>query len=108
MNEKRGDEVIECAASAIHRLGDGRRNRNHPGGVLSAPSLRAARNRDPYRVLRCHCAALAVTYAIVGAGFFLLHGLRTENTEGQQLAAELGNRPRVVTATGCVISEPKI
>src|SRR6266513_1163940 len=51
---------------------------------------------------------LAVTYAIVGAGFFLLHGLRTENTEGQQLAAELGNRPRVVTATGCVISEPKI
>src|SRR6266550_2839836 len=51
---------------------------------------------------------LAATYAIVGAGFFLLHGLRTNNTEGQQLAAELGNRPRVVTATGCVISEPKI
>src|SRR6266480_7066720 len=51
---------------------------------------------------------LAVTYALVGAGFFLLHGLRTENTEGQQLAAELGNRPRVVTETGCVISEPKI
>ena len=51
---------------------------------------------------------LAATYAIVGAGFFLLHGLRTNNTEGQQLAEELGNRPRVVTATGCVISEPKI
>src|SRR5256885_1405746 len=51
---------------------------------------------------------LAATYAIAGAGFFLLHVLRTSNTEGQQLAAELGNRPRVVTATGCAISEPKI
>src|SRR6266699_4098999 len=51
---------------------------------------------------------LAASYAIVGAGFFLLHGLRTNNTEGQQLAEELGNRPRVVTAAGCLISEPKI
>jgi competence protein ComEC len=51
---------------------------------------------------------LAATYAIVGAGFFLLHGLRTNNTEGQQLATELGNRPRVLTATGFVTSEPKI
>jgi ComEC/Rec2-related protein len=47
-------------------------------------------------------------YAIVGLGFFLLHDLQTSNTEGQQLAAQLGNRPRVVTATGIVISEPKI
>src|SRR6266576_3448140 len=51
---------------------------------------------------------LAATYAIVGAGFFLLHGLRTNNTEGQRLAEELGNRPRVLTATGFVSSEPKI
>jgi competence protein ComEC len=51
---------------------------------------------------------LIATYLIVGAGFFLLHGLRTSNTEGQQLAAELGSRPRVVTANGFVISEPKI
>src|SRR5262249_6385768 len=43
----------------------------------------------------------------VGAGFFLLHNLETSNTEGQQLADELGNRPRVLTATGCIISEPK-
>ena len=48
------------------------------------------------------------TYAIVGLGFFLLHDLQTSNTEGQQLAAQLGNRPRVVTATGIVVSEPKI
>src|SRR5437867_2727233 len=51
---------------------------------------------------------LLVTYAIVGGGFFLLHNFQTSNTEGQQLADELGSRPRVVTATGCVISEPKI
>ncbi len=48
------------------------------------------------------------TYAIVGAGFFLLHNFQTTNTEGQQLADELGSRPRVVTAVGCVVSEPKV
>jgi competence protein ComEC len=51
---------------------------------------------------------LLATYGIVGIGFFLLHNLETSNTEGQQLADELGGRPRVVTATGCVITEPKI
>src|SRR5881409_1448197 len=50
---------------------------------------------------------LFATYAIVGAGFFLLHNLENSNMEGQQLADELGTRPRVVTATGCIISEPK-
>lgn len=48
------------------------------------------------------------TYVIVGFGFFLLHNLETSNTEGQRLANELGSRPRVVTATGCVITEPKL
>jgi len=52
--------------------------------------------------------ALGATYAMVGIGFFLFHNLQTSNTAGQQLADELGNRPRVVTAIGCVISEPKI
>jgi competence protein ComEC len=51
---------------------------------------------------------LLATYAIVGIGFFLLHSLDTSNTEGQQLADELGNRSRIVTATGYVITEPKI
>src|SRR6266568_62763 len=51
---------------------------------------------------------LLATYAVVGVGFFLLHIFETKNTEGSQLADELGNRPRVVTVTGCVISEPKI
>jgi competence protein ComEC len=51
---------------------------------------------------------LLATYAIVGAVFFLLHNFRPGSTKGQQLADELGSRPRVVTAIGCVISEPKI
>lgn len=51
---------------------------------------------------------LAATYALVAAGFFLLHNLATTNTTGQRLARELGERPCVVTAIGCVITEPKI
>src|ERR1044071_1231649 len=51
---------------------------------------------------------LAATYLIVAAGFFLLHKFATTNTAGQQLAQELGDRPRVVTAVGCVITEPKV
>ena len=51
---------------------------------------------------------LLATYIIVGSGFFLLHNLETRNAEGQQLADELGSRPRVVTAIGCVVTEPKI
>jgi H+/gluconate symporter-like permease len=43
---------------------------------------------------------LLATYGIVGAGFFLMHNFQTRNTEGQQLADELGSRPRVVTASG--------
>lgn len=51
---------------------------------------------------------LATTYLIVAAGFFLLHTFATTNTAGQQLAKKLGDRPRIVTAIGCVITEPKI
>src|SRR6266853_2873045 len=51
---------------------------------------------------------LLATYAVVGAGFFLLHIFETKSTEGQQLADKLGSRPRVVTATGGVNSEPKV
>jgi competence protein ComEC len=51
---------------------------------------------------------LAATYLIVAAGFFLLHKFATTNTAGQQLADKLGERPRVITVVGCVITEPKI
>jgi competence protein ComEC len=50
----------------------------------------------------------ALTYLIVAAGFFLLHKFATTNTAGQQLVDKLGERRRILTATGCVISEPKI
>jgi len=51
---------------------------------------------------------LAATYLIVAAGFFVLHKFATTNTAGQQLANKLGERPRVVTVVGCVITESKI
>ena len=51
---------------------------------------------------------LPATYLIVAFGFFLLHKFTTTNTAGQQLANKLQERPRVVTAVGCVITEPKI
>ena len=51
---------------------------------------------------------LTATYFIVASGFFLLHEFATTNTPGQQLADELGERQRVVTVIGCVITEPKI
>jgi hypothetical protein len=59
-------------------------------------------------VIIAYRPVLLATYAIVGFGFFLLHNLETSNTEGQQLADKLGSRPRVVTAIGCVVTEPKI
>src|SRR5215831_262376 len=51
---------------------------------------------------------LAATYVIVAASFFLLHKFATTDTEGQQLAEKLGQRPRVVTVVGCITTEPKI
>ena len=59
-------------------------------------------------VIVAYRPTLLATYSIVGFGFFLLHNLETSNTEGQQLADELGGRPRVVTAMGGVITEPKV
>src|SRR5207249_3686841 len=59
-------------------------------------------------VIVAYRPVLLATYVIVGFGFFLLHNLETNNTVGRQLADELGSRPRVVTATGCVVTEPKI
>jgi competence protein ComEC len=51
---------------------------------------------------------LTGTYLVVAAGFFLLHKFATTNTEGRQLANNLGDRTRTVTAVGCVLTEPKI
>ncbi|HEX4707660.1 MAG TPA: ComEC/Rec2 family competence protein [Candidatus Udaeobacter sp.] len=70
----------------------------HPAAIILAISTLALTWRP----------RVAAAYLVVGAGFFLLHNLNTRDTEGQQLVGELGNRPRVVTAIGSVISEPKI
>ena len=51
--------------------------------------------------------SLAV-YALVVIGFFIVHHLRTSDSPGRRLAAELGEKPRPVTVTGSVASEPKI
>src|SRR5437763_867817 len=48
------------------------------------------------------------TYLLVGWSFLVLHNVRTTDTPGLWLSARLGERPRVVTATGAVVSEPKI
>ncbi len=49
-----------------------------------------------------------VVYALVAIGFFFLHGERTVDSPGIQLARTLGNEPRPVTVRGAVITEPKI
>ncbi|HXM74508.1 MAG TPA: ComEC family competence protein, partial [Chthoniobacterales bacterium] len=51
---------------------------------------------------------LTSTYALVGAGFFLLHSFQIQDTPGLRLAAQLGERPRAVGAPGFVVSEPKM
>lgn len=48
------------------------------------------------------------TYIFVCASFFLLHNFRIGSTPGLSLATRLGDRPRIVTANGAVVSEPKI
>src|SRR5207248_8192645 len=47
---------------------------------------------------------LTSTYLLVGAGFFLLHNFRTGDSAGLRLAADLTDRPRVVSAVGFVTS----
>ena len=51
---------------------------------------------------------LVATYLVVLSSFFLLHNFQANNAEGQRIAAQLGRRPRILTATGYVMSEPKI
>jgi competence protein ComEC len=51
---------------------------------------------------------LTSTYALVGAGFFLLHIFQIQDTPGLRLAAQLGERPRALSATGFVVTEPKM
>jgi competence protein ComEC len=51
---------------------------------------------------------LFLTYAFVIAAFVLLHSFQMSDTPGQWLATRLGDRPRVVSVKGCVVTEAKI
>jgi competence protein ComEC len=53
-------------------------------------------------------ARVSATYGLVGLGFFLLHSFENQNTPGLVLADQLGDRPRAINATGCVLDEPKV
>jgi competence protein ComEC len=76
---------------------------SHPLPIISLASLFAVGACVSF--LR---PTLVRTYLIVGLGFFLLHNVRTTDASGQRLADSLGSRPRAVTATGAVVSEPTI
>src|SRR5215217_5887606 len=49
-----------------------------------------------------------VTYAFAAACFFFFHSLQQTNSPGLRLAQELGEMPQAVTATGVVVSEPRM
>src|SRR3984893_7368763 len=51
---------------------------------------------------------LTSTYALVCAGFFLLHSFQITDTPGLRFTKRLGVRSRVIAATGFVVSEPKV
>jgi competence protein ComEC len=51
---------------------------------------------------------LLLVYLLVGSGFFLNHSFQQKESEGLWLASRLGERARVVTVSGSVISEPKM
>ncbi|MGH8094680.1 MAG: ComEC/Rec2 family competence protein [Chthoniobacterales bacterium] len=49
-----------------------------------------------------------LTHLLVAGAFFALHLVRMSDAPGKELAARLGNRPRAVTVSGTVASEPKV
>lgn len=49
-----------------------------------------------------------LTYALVGIGFFLIHSFLVTDSPGLRLATRLGAGSAAITATGAVISEPKV
>ncbi len=46
--------------------------------------------------------------ALVAAGFFFVHSVRTTETAGLVTARFLGSEPRPVTVQGAVVTEPKV
>src|SRR6202011_728449 len=48
------------------------------------------------------------TYALVGIGFFWMHSVHLTKSPGFQVLTRLGPSPDAISATGSVISEPKV
>ena len=71
-------------------------------GLLAATMVVVA-----FALILLRWTTLVGTYALTAASFFLLHSFSTIDTAGLRLAERLGARPRVVTVSGLVISEPK-
>ena len=59
MNEKRDDELVECAATAIRRPGGNGGVRNYSRGFFAAPFFGSPRNFNRGRGLLRHSVALA-------------------------------------------------
>ena len=59
MNEKRDDELVECAATAIRRPGGNGGVRNYSRGFFAAPFFGSPRNFNRSRDLLHHSVALA-------------------------------------------------
>jgi len=49
-----------------------------------------------------------LAFCFVAAGFFLVHSFSISQSEGLRLAALVGDRSRILTATGAVVTEPKM
>jgi ComEC/Rec2-related protein len=47
-------------------------------------------------------------YALVGISFFWIHAFQLKDSAGLRLAVRLGVEPIAITATGAVVSEPKV
>lgn len=52
--------------------------------------------------------SLALTLVLVATTFFALHRVQLTDSAGRALQARLGERPRPVTVTGTVASEPRV
>lgn len=48
------------------------------------------------------------TCAFVAAGFFFLHSVALTASTGARLAEKLGDQPQAITASGVVVSEPRV
>ncbi len=66
-------------------------------GAVGIAALLALVRRPPF-----------FTHLLVLSAFCLLHSVEQADAPGRKLAAALGARPRPVTVTGAVMSEPKI